>query len=109
MGKPLTESSDVKCAHEGTVSITGTPKLTVSGHPVLLRRGVVEKSISDCTPPTNNTPPCLTVTTILLESQAQKLTVNGQPVILDTLAGSTDGPPPGTLTATANQSKLKAV
>jgi hypothetical protein len=115
MSSPLTVSSDVECNHKGTVAITSTTKLTVGGNAVLISTGVVVQTINGCKTPTASNPPtkpCMTVMSILPVSQATKLTAGGAPVILDTLAGTTDGicvPPPAKLIAAAGQNKLTAV
>jgi hypothetical protein len=114
MSHVLTESSDVECGHLGTVDVTGTSKLTVLGSQALLSSGVAGKSIALCITPNapTATPPtkaCMTVVSVLPVSLATKLTVGGQPVVLDTLKGLTDGLPPGSLVAVALQSKLTAV
>jgi hypothetical protein len=114
MSNVLTESSDVECGHQGTVGVTGAPKLTVGGNKALLQTGVAGQSVTACTTPnapaaTPPTKPCQTVVSVLPVSLARKLTIGGQPVVLDTLKGLTDGLPPGTLTAAARQTKLTAV
>jgi hypothetical protein len=115
MGSPLTASSDVECNHKGTVGVSSSTKLTVGGNAVLIATGVVGTAISGCLTPIATTPPtqpCKTVLAILPVSQATKLTAGGAPVILDTLAGTTDGiciPPPGMLVGVAGQSKLTTV
>ena len=113
----LTEGSNVTCGHSpGKVSTTGSPKLKVSGQAVLLKDGIMGKSVSGCgTPPASDVSgptaiPCLTVTTVTT-GEATKLTIGGAPVMLDTLAGQTDGmvgkvTPQLLLSATAVQTKL---
>lgn len=109
----LTTSSRIVCGSQGAVSTSGQAKLTVGGVPVLVKAGVAGKSLSGCTVVTNassGTKQCSTVASVSA-GEATKLTVGGAAVMLDTLAGTADGlPTPGAmLTATANQSKLKAV
>jgi hypothetical protein len=113
MTSPLTTGSDVECGHKGTVSTSSSVKLTVDGNPVLVADGVVSKTVSGCTTPSSSGPPptspCISVQSILPTCLATKLTAGGAAVVLDTLAGLTDGAPPGTLAAVAGQSKLNVV
>lgn len=97
----LTTGSIVTCAHFGLVSTTGNDKLKVANNPVLLEAGIAGKSIDPVTcatvpDPNTSTVKCTSVTTIS-DGRAQKLTIGGQPVMLDTLAGKTSGtvPPEG--------------
>ncbi len=109
MGKVLTESSRVTCGHSpGSVAVTGNGKLTVSGRPVLLAEGIQGKGVSGCsTAQSDKTKPCSSVASV--SGAASKLKVGGRGVMLeDTIGGSTDGNPTGSVGATANQGKLKA-
>jgi hypothetical protein len=45
----------------------------------------------------------------IISGDAVKLTAGGSAVMLDSLSGTTDGNPIGTLPATAEQTKLTAV
>jgi hypothetical protein len=114
MADVLTKASSVTCGHQGAVATSGDSRLQVNDSPVLLQAGVVGKSVS-ATPPnkcttqqSNSTKPCASVTS-LTSGTASKLRIGGQPVLLQGIAGTTDGNPPGQLASTANQSKLKAV
>src|SRR5262245_43496529 len=100
MGNVLTAASDVECGHKRHVTVTGASKLTVGGSGVLVSAGVVGASVpplSCSTKPSSSTKPCSSVASILPSSLATKLKVNGQPVVLDTLHGATDGNPTGAL------------
>jgi hypothetical protein len=115
----LTTSSTVDCGHGGAVSVSGESKLKVAGSPVLLKAGIDSKPVaatcllqdtSDSSGPL--TIKCKTVTSVTA-GEATKLKVSGSPVMLDTLAGGTDGmATKGTLAtalrATAGQTKMKA-
>ncbi len=104
MAKSLTTASKVVCGHQGTLTLTSNSKLKVSGSPVATKAG---PGVSGCqTANSSNTKKCTTASTV--GGAAGKLKVQGSPVILDTVGGSTDGNPPGTVTATANQNKLRA-
>jgi hypothetical protein len=120
MRNPLTIASTVTCNHQGVVAVSSAAKLTVNGSAVLVESGVLSKSIVPGTcltplhvpPPPPPTSPCTTVVSVLPTSMATKLTAGGMAVLLDSLAGQTDGvcvPPPGTLSAAAGQNKLTAV
>ena len=116
----LTTGSNVTCGHSpGKVTTTGAPKLHVSGQPVLQKTGIMGKPVSGCSTPPAADPsgptakPCTSVTAVTV-GEATKLTVGGQPVMLDTLAGQTDGmvgkvTPQLLLSATAVQTKLTAI
>jgi len=76
-----------------------------------MKTSIHGKQISDCKSPTDpNTGQklCSNVLSVIT-GEATKLKVNRQPVMLDTVTGTTDGVPPGTLLGTANQPKLTAV
>ena len=111
----LTTASNVTCGHSpGKVTTTGSPKLKVSGQPVLLKTGIMGKPVGSCSTPVVSAPspvskPCTSVLAVL-SGEALKLTVGSLPVMLDTLSGSTDGlvanAPQAFLSATAGQTKL---
>jgi hypothetical protein len=115
MAGVLTTASVVKCGHgESKVATANTAKLTVGRAPVLISSSIAGKSVSGCVTvddPNTATKKCLSVTEVTA-GQASKLTTGGQPVMLDTLGGATDGTVGGTLqtllTATAGQAKLTA-
>jgi hypothetical protein len=120
----LNMASTIRCdvlapsLHGGTVAKASTAKLTVNTARVL--PNVVQPAIggpnglgavTGCTnaPPPPSKAPCQRVATILPVGVATKLTVQGVGVLLNTLKGTTVGTPPGTLTATANQTRLTAI
>lgn len=116
MAGVLTTASNVKCGHgPGRVSTSGSAKLKVGGNAVLLKTGVSSKSVSGCTTVTDANTSSLQCSTVssVTAGEATKLKVGGSFVMLDTLAGQTDGQVSGTpqvaLSATAGQTKLKAV
>ncbi len=121
MANVLTTASTVTCGydpagltHGGRVSTTSSAKLKVQGNSVLLKNGIERQSISAlnaCNNPENESQGLLKCSSVLsvLAGEATKLTVNGKPVMLDPLQGTTDGNPPGTLHADANQAKLTAI
>lgn len=89
----LTTKSDVSCGHEGTVAVTGLPRLRIDGGQVLVKTGVATKAVASCaTPLDTNTgsKPCTTVTGVS-SGEASKLRVDGQAVLTKALGGETDG------------------
>lgn len=122
MPKVLTTASTVLCDvflplplphHGGTVTTTSTAKLTVGGKPVLVASSLGPIPAPGGTPCATvvaaGETPCTAVVTVLPASVASKLTVGGSPVVLETLTGTTNGVPPGALSAAANQTTLTAV
>jgi hypothetical protein len=93
MGSPITESSIVVCGHSGAVQLLASQsKLTVAGSKVLVDGDLAGKPIANCTTvPSNTSVPCATVLTILPGGVAQKLTVGGKGVLLDSIQGTTSG------------------
>jgi hypothetical protein len=108
MPKVLTTDSTIDCGHEGTVGTSSAAKLRVDGARVLVETGIAGKTISNCTQTGGPPTPCSAVVAIT-SGRATKLTAGGQPVMLDTLTGTTNGGPPGALSATAGQSRMTAV
>ena len=115
MASVLTTASRVACPHGGAVSTSGQSRLRVLDAPVLRQDGVAGRALdSNCavvTDPNTSTLKCATVAAVTA-GQATKLKVGGAAVLLDTLAGTTNGTPPptgATLSATAGQAKLRAV
>jgi len=124
MANVLTTASTVTCGHQvppkrGTVTKNPSPaKLAVAGNAVLLEASVVGATVADCGTPLASdaagviTKPCTAVTDVN-NGAALKLQAGGKPVLLDTLAGSTDGllnrtEQQAKLGGTAEQSKLQA-
>jgi hypothetical protein len=93
MGSPITESSSVVCGHSGTVQLLASQsKLTVAGSKVLVDGDLAGKPIASCTTvPSSTSVTCATVLTILPGGVAQKLTVGGKGVLLDSIQGTTSG------------------
>ena len=106
MSRVLSDADAVLCGtvlakHGGTVAVVSQAKLPISHHPVLLASSITGKTVAGCSiapPPMGNTP-CASVVSVLPTCLAQKLTTGGQPVVLDTLVGTTTptNVPPGTL------------
>jgi len=109
----LTTASTLTCAHQGKVNADSTTKLRVGKVAVLLA-DVTGKAISGCKVVDNSntaTLKCKSVSSATA-GQSAKLTVDGVSVLLDVLAGFTNGTPPPTgaplLPPTANQTRLRA-
>jgi hypothetical protein len=103
----LTTGSRVVCDHQGTATTQGAPKLKVQGNPALLASDATSWPITLCTQTGGPPTPCSNITSVLA-GRANKLRIGGQAVLLATLSGPTNGAPPGTASAQANQSKLIA-
>lgn len=114
MPNVLTMESNVTCAHQGKVQVGSTAKLKVNNQSVLLESSIAGMLISNCatqktTDPTGKflTLACANVSAIprttpapnppspgsssITNGRSQKLKVGGFPVMLETLAGQTDG------------------
>jgi hypothetical protein len=92
MERVLTKASAVCCKHLGTVQTSDTSPLQVNGSAVLVLTSILNQPIAGCQtmPPPSTNVKCFLVTSISGGS-AQKLKVSGQPVMLQTLAGMTNG------------------
>jgi hypothetical protein len=112
--------STVTCGHPpGKVQTQSLAKLKVNGSPVLLQASINGKPVIGCSTPPASDPsgvtakPCTSVSAVSAGA-ALKLKINGQPAMLATLQGSTDGmvakvTPQSLLAGVANQSKLQTV
>ena len=117
MGSPITESSRVACGHTGAVQLLASQsKLTVGGSKVLVDGDLAGKPITGCTTVpvvAAGTATCLAVASILPGGVAQKLTVGGRGVLLDSIQGQTSGTISGTpqtwSVQSVGQTKLETV
>jgi hypothetical protein len=112
MAAALSLDSSVTCNHQGIVSTQGSSRLTVNTKGVLLKSGIQGQSVSTActtqTDPNTGNKQCTTVSTVT-SGESSRLTVDGNGVVLDSLAGATDGVlsgKPGSLQASAVQSRL---
>jgi hypothetical protein len=113
----LTTASSVTCLNLGKAVTSSDAKLRVgkTKDPVLVESSIKDKGFNPaCTAPTStSSKPCTKVTAVT-GGWSTKLRVAGDPVMLETLTGHTDGtpppPPPGQLLApaVAGQAKLRA-
>ena len=122
MAKVLTEKSTVLCDitppgpphHGGTFTLTSSAKLTVLTQKVLTQASIAT-ALPGAVPCANNPGIGEVLCTKLTSPTAgvsTKFTCGGVPVLLETLKGipaGTNGNPPGTLDATANQTKLTSL
>ena len=112
MANVVTTVSTVTCGHgPGKVTLTSTAKLKIGNDPVVL--AISGAPVAGCTTvPDPNTTTKLCTTATADAGTATKLRVGNQPVLLDTLSGSTDGTISGTqqklLKWTAPPTKLQA-
>jgi hypothetical protein len=109
----LTGASSLRCIHGGTVTMTPSQRfLTVAGDPALVQADIATAVVAGC-PNTNASAgqkPCVKLTT-LLAGTSTTLRVAGQPVLLASARGLTDGVPPAPVmwqVATAGQTLLEA-
>ncbi|MCX4821038.1 hypothetical protein OG883_14165 [Streptomyces sp. NBC_01142] len=118
MAYVVTTASTVGCGHlpgAGNVRAAGSAKLRIGGHPVLRKTELVGSAVTVCGTTESSSPPfvkCLTVKSVTT-GEALKLKAGGDPVLLDTLGGTTDGTVSGTtpqtaLFAVAGQARLRA-
>lgn len=101
MAAVLTESSTLKCAHQGSVQLrAGQSKLTINGSKVLVDGDLIAAAVSaDCTTvPNANTATvkCLAVSLVSPGGVAGKLKVDGRGVLLESIQGLTSGTVGGT-------------
>jgi hypothetical protein len=120
MPNVLTAAATVDCGHGGSVAKKSDPqiKLTVAGAAVLIEASLVNQPVTGClTVPTGPPGPvsiqCLQCTGVT-SAKSAKLTAHTTAVLLDPLAGQTNGEvsnvtPQTLLKATGVQTKLTAV
>lgn len=113
-GKVFVTGATVKCGHGGEVpdgKLSSERKLTVLKSPVLTR-SELDNAIFQAGCSQTNANASEKVCTKVVSvggTLASKLTVDGVPVIVESLTGTTDGAPKNTdLTGSAGQSKLTA-
>jgi hypothetical protein len=112
----LTTSSSVACSHNGTIKPVGVQqKLKAGGAFVLVDGDFSSATISSCSNPTDSNTGSVQCQTSQSQTggTAQKLKVNGKPVLLKSVQGQTSGfgsgGTPVTYSASdAKQQKLKA-
>ncbi|TQS43385.1 hypothetical protein [Cryptosporangium phraense] len=91
----LTRESAVRCDHDGRIaSIASQTWVTVAGVPVLVGDDPVGRTIDGCPHAGPTIKPCARTLEVSTGHSAL-VRVDGAPVVLDVLAGLTDGTPPG--------------
>lgn len=112
MAYVMTTSGSTGCAHGGAAQLTSSARLKINGSAVLLAPDVTTQwSITPGCSQTDTSKSMVVCAKFLsmTKGQSTKLTVDGQPVVLDTFQGMTNGKPDAsTKPASAGQSKLKA-
>ncbi len=95
----ITSNATILCSHGGQVMLVPHQESTlIQGGAVLAEPDLVGAVIVGCAqPPSPGTKPCTTVASTLPGSTSPKVVVAGGPAYVATLAGITDGVPPGTL------------
>jgi hypothetical protein len=95
----LNTNATILCSHGGRVILRASQTGVVAGEsPVLCVPDLVGASIVGCpVPNTRYTSPCTLVITVFPASWSGHVTVNERPVYIATVAGITNGRPPGAL------------
>jgi hypothetical protein len=97
MAHPVTTGGSVTCANDGKAELKSTARLTVSGKPVLPYAALGSLgTYVGCTFTSNTAQgPCTkTAPDPAGSGKAARLTVGGQPVLLDDAKAQTSTPPP---------------
>jgi hypothetical protein len=95
----LTANAVVTCIHGGSVTlIPQQATVTIQDGAVLCEGDLLGAPIVGCPQAGPGIKPCTSVMATLPESVSPTVSVGGRAVHLDTLDGTTDGSPPGTLT-----------
>jgi hypothetical protein len=113
----LTSASSLTCGHQvppklGKVIVTGIAKLRVRGAPALRASDLASATIGDCGTVIVTSEILCTKVESVTAGAATKLRAGGEPVLLDTLKGVTNGvvgaTPQAFLAGTAGHTKLQA-
>ena len=97
----VTLQGTLKCGHRATVQLVARQDwLTIEGSPVLTEPDPVSRAVARCPNVSTNMLPC-TTTTGVISGYSAFITVDGAPVVTDTLVGPTNSAPPGTYSVTA--------
>ena len=106
MANALSRATTVTCTHLKAVSLGGQAKLRVAGQPVLVENSVKGGAISGCPNNQGGNTPCTSVSKVTA-TFAAKLRFGTDPVLLQPLAGETNGTVKPLLTS-GGQTKLTA-
>lgn len=108
--KVLVATSSLQCSHGGVFSITALKsKLKAEGQKALVKADIESATISAAcsNDPSSGQVKCTSAT--VTTGEATKLNDEGSFVMLDSIVGTTNGTPAGTITLiSVGQSKLKA-
>ena len=111
MPNVITEASIVTCIHQAPVQLKASQhKLTVDGHAVILQRDLVGALVDKCPNTGGALIPCTRITSIG-SGISIDLVVDGEPVMLETARGLTNGSPVAPImwqVLSAEQGKLAA-
>ena len=93
MPKVLTSASIITCAHQGKVTPKpGQTKLAIDGKPALQQSNLIGAPIVGCSQIGPGLTPCTSILAVTV-GLAVNLSIDGQPVLLETAAGQTNGAP----------------
>jgi|SoiMethySBSTD1v2_1073268.scaffolds.fasta_scaffold635310_2 hypothetical protein len=111
MANVLTAQAVIGCGHGGTVEVVASRStLSAGGAAVLVEGDLTGATVEGCplVPPPATNKKCSSVLSVTGGSAA-RLSVGGTPALLDSVTGTTDGNPAGSLTVTsAGQTVLQA-
>jgi hypothetical protein len=109
MPNVITEASIVTCIHQAPIQLRASQhKLTVDGHAVILQRDLLGAVVDQC--PNTAGAPCTKIISIG-SGISTDLVVDGEPAMLETAIGLTDGSPPAPImwqVLSAEHAKLAA-
>jgi hypothetical protein len=100
MGNVVTKSTAITCAHQGTMTLKSTDKLTIQSVPALL----AESDGTSLTCP-NKDSATMCKQVISVTGASKKLTVGGRPLLITPVVITTNGTP-SALAPTSPPSKL---
>lgn len=93
----ITERADVRCGHDGRVSkVPSRDWVTIAGARVLVEHDPQDRSIGGCPNIGPTIKPC-SKTLQVAAGRSTFVRVDGDRAVLSTLAGLTNGTPPGTV------------
>jgi hypothetical protein len=94
--RPLTDFGVSTCDHaSGMVTLVASQHfVNIDGGRILIGSDTIGKGIAGCPNVGPTIKPC-TSTINLEDGRSAFVTINGKPILLDTVVGGTDGTPPG--------------
>ena len=102
-------NATILCAHGGKVTLMPRQTTVTAGGAAVMALGdIMGSPIAGCGQMSATTKPCTTVVATI-GGISPKVTAGGKPVHVDSLSGTTDGVPPGTImVVTAGQTSVQA-